>query len=463
MSLRRPRALIVDKDSSETAQLQAALLAAGFDVHWAKDGEQAYNVVDGSWPESAGEPERGPEVVITELRAQRVDGMRLLQVAKQRNSEVCVILIADQGSMELATAAMREGAYDFQLRPLNLPKMLAVIERAISHQKLVVRAEDLAVRLDERLRVPNLTGHSRVMQELQEKIIQIAPTRASVLIYGETGTGKELIAQAIHQLSPRKDERFVKLHCAELSENLIESELFGHERGAFTGADQRRKGRFELADQGTLFVDEISEIPAPVQTKLLRVLQDRQFERVGGNETVRVDVRVIAATNRRLELMAARGQFREDLYYRLRVILLEVPPLRERREDIPVLVDAFIKEFNREHVRKVTGVTRGVVDRMMEYDWPGNVRELRNTVEEMIIFTQGKRLLEVSDLPIPLRQQRTPTATDMNLTVGMSMPEIERAAIEATLRSVGHDKQRAAKILGIGLRTLYRKQKEYGL
>ena len=463
MSLRRPRALIVDKDSSETAELKAFLVAGGFDVHWAKDGEQAYNVLDGSWPEAAGDPGRGPEVVITELKAHRVDGMRLLEIAKQRNPEVCVILIADQGTLELATAAVREGAYDFQLRPLNLPKMLAVIERAISHQKLVSRAEDLAVRLDERLRVPKLTGQSRVMQELQDKIIQIAPTRATVLIYGETGTGKELIAQAIHQLSPRKDERFVKLHCAELSENIIESELFGHERGSFTGADQQRQGRFELADQGTLFLDEISDIPAPVQTKLLRVLQDRQFERVGGNETVQVDVRVIAATNRRLELLSARGQFREDLYYRLRVILLEVPPLRERREDIPVLVEAFIKEFNREHERKVTGVTRGVVDRLMQYDWPGNVRELRNTVEEMVIFAQGKRLIDVSDLPIPLRQQRTPTATDMNLTVGMSMEEVERAAIEATLRSVGHDKQKAAKIRGIRLRTLYRKQKEYGL
>jgi DNA-binding NtrC family response regulator len=461
--LRRPRALIVDKDSSETAQLQAFLEASGFDVHWAKDGEQAYNVLDGTWPEAAGEPGRGPEVVITELKAHRVDGMRLLQVAKKRNPHVCVILIADQGSVELATEAMREGAYDFQLRPLNLSKMLAVIERAISHQELAIRAEVLAVRLDERLLVPKLTGHSRVMQELKEKILQIAPTRATVLIYGETGTGKELIAQAIHQLSPRKDDRFVKLHCAEFSENIIESELFGHERGAFTGAEQRRQGRFELADKGTLFVDEIADIPPPVQTKLLRVLQDRQFERVGGNETVQVDVRVIAATNRRLELMVARGEFREDLYYRLRVILLEVPPLRERREDIPVLVEAFIKEFNREHVRKVTGVTRGVVDRMMQYEWPGNVRELRNTVEEMVIFAQGKRLLTVSDLPIPLRQQRSSAAPDMNLSVGMPMWEIERAAIEATLRSVGHDKQRAAKILGIGLRTLYRKQKEYGL
>ena len=460
----RPRALIVDKDSSETQQLEAFLTANGFDVQWAKDGEQAFNALDRPAPEAAGRADgAGPEVVISELRAHRVDGMRLLEVAKHRNPEVCVILIADGGSVELATEAMREGAYDFQLRPLNFEKLLAVVRRALSHQQLVVRASDLAERLDERLAVPHLTGSSRVMQELCSKIVQIAPTRATVLIYGETGTGKELIAQAIHQLSPRKNERFVKLHCAELSANIIESELFGHEKGAFTGADQQRKGRFELADQGTLFIDEISEIPAPVQTKLLRVLQDRQFERVGGNETVHVDVRVIAATNRRLDLLAAREEFREDLYYRLRVIQLEVPPLRERKEDIPVLVETFVREFDREHGRRVTGITRGVADRFMEYDWPGNVRELKNTVEEMVVYAQGKRALDVSDLPIPLRQQRPAGGEDLGITVGLSMQEIERRAIEATLRATGHDKQKTAKILGIGLRTLYRKQKEYGL
>ncbi|HEY2924194.1 MAG TPA: sigma-54 dependent transcriptional regulator [Candidatus Eisenbacteria bacterium] len=461
---RRPRALIVDKDSSETKELESFLTAKGFEVHWAKDGEQAFNLLDRPAPETAGVANgSGPELVITELKAHRVDGMRLLEVAKSRNPEVCVILIADAGSLELATEAMRQGAYDFQLRPLNFPKLLAVVERALSHQQLVSRVSDLTERLDERLKVPNLTGHSRVMQELCSKIVQIAPTRATVLVYGETGTGKELIAQAIHQLSPRRNERFVKLHCAELSANIIESELFGHEKGAFTGADQQRKGRFELADQGTLFVDEISEIPPPVQTKLLRVLQDRQFERVGGNETVKVDVRVIAATNRRLDVLTARGEFREDLHYRLRVIQIEVPALRERKEDIPLLVEAFIKEFNREHGRKVTGITRGVADRFMQFDWPGNVRELRNTIEEMVVYTQGKRALEVSDLPIQLRQQRTASGEDLSVTVGMSMQEIERRAIEATLRATGHDKQKAAKILGIGLRTLYRKQKEYGL
>ena len=461
MPLRRPRALIVDKDSAETGSLRAALEADGFDVKWVKDGEQAFNALDDPGPDEGAAA--GPAVVITDLRAQRVDGMRLLQVAKRRNPEVCVILIADAGTIELATEAMREGAYDFQTRPLNLPKMTAVIRRALSHQQLVGRVSDLAERLDERVRIPSLTGNSRAMQDLYARIAHAASTRATVLIQGETGTGKEMIAKAIHQLSPRKDERFVKLHCAELSENIIESELFGHERGAFTGAEQQRRGRFELADQGTLFVDEISDIPMNIQTKLLRVLQDRQFERVGGEETVTVDVRVIAAANRPLDLLAARGQFREDLYYRLRVLLLEVPPLRERHEDIPLLVDEFIQAFNREHSRKVTGMTRGVIDRMMQYDWPGNVRELKNTVEEMVLFTQGKRALDVSDLPIALRQQKPSNAPELHVTVGMPMNEIERAAIEATLRSVGYDKQRAAKALGIGLRTLYRKVKEYGL
>ncbi len=462
--LRRPRALIVDKDSSETKELETFLTAKGFEVHWAKDGEQAFNVLDRPAPETAGVLDgEGPELVISELRAHRVDGMRLLEVAKRRNPEVCVILIADQGSLELATEAMRQGAYDFQLRPLNLPKLLAVVERALSHQQLVSRASALEERLDERLKLPKLTGHSRVMQELFAKIVQIAPTRATVLVHGETGTGKELIAQAIHQLSPRKNERFVKLHCAELSANIIESELFGHEKGAFTGADAQRKGRFELADQGTLFIDEISEIAPNVQTKLLRVLQDRQFERVGGNETVKVDVRVIAATNRPLEVLTARGEFREDLFHRLKVIQLDVPALRDRREDIPLLVETFIRELNREHGRKVTGITRGVADRLMHYDWPGNVRELRNTIEEMVVYAQGKGALQVSDLPIQLRQQRAASAEDLNVTVGMTIEEIERRAIEATLRATGHDKQKTAKMLGIGLRTLYRKQKEYGL
>jgi len=459
--LHRPRALIVDKDVVESQALAAFLAESGFDAQVAKDGEQAFNILDAPVENGQGAP--GPEVVIAEIRAQRIDGMRLLEVAKKRNPEVCVVFVADLETIDAATEGMRRGAYDFQIRPINRAKLLAVIERGVSHQRLASRASDLAERLDERVKVPNLTGHSRVMQDLASRIVQIASTRATVLIQGDTGTGKERIAQAIHQLSPRRDERFVKVHCAELSPNIIESELFGHEKGAFTGADQQRKGRFEIADGGTLFIDEVSEIPPAIQTKLLRVLQDRQFERVGGSETVKVDVRVVAATNRRLDILVARGEFREDLYYRLRVIQLDVPPLRERKEDIPLLTETFIRELNREHDRKVTGITRGVSDRFMEYDWPGNVRELQNAIEEMVVFKQHRGPLDVTDLPLPLRQQPSRRMEDLGLTVGMSLREIEKRAIEATLRSTGHDKQKAAKILGMGLRTLYRKQKEYGL
>jgi DNA-binding NtrC family response regulator len=459
--LHRPRALIVDKDADESQKLAALLAENGFDAEAAKDGEQAFNVLDAPVGNGQGPP--GPAVVIAEIRAQRIDGMRLLEVAKKRNPEVCVVFIADLETIDAATEGMRRGAYDFQLRPINEAKLLAVLTRGVSHQQLVIHASDLAERLDERLRVPNLTGHSRVMQDLAARIVQIASTRATVLLQGDTGTGKERIAQAIHQLSPRRDERFVKVHCAELSAGIIESELFGHERGAFTGADQQRKGRFELADGGTLFIDEVSEIPPAIQTKLLRVLQDRQFERVGGSDTVKVDVRMIAATNRRLDLMVARGEFREDLYYRLRVIQLDVPPLRERKEDIPLLVELFIREFNREHGRKVTGITRGVADRFMDHDWPGNVRELKNVIEEMVVFKQDRGPLDASDLPLALRHQPARRAEDLGLSTGMSLREIEKRAIEATLRSTGYDKQKAARILGMGLRTLYRKQKEFGL
>jgi two-component system response regulator AtoC len=459
--LHRPRALIVDKDVAESQTLAAFLAENGFDAEVAKDGEQAYNVLDAAAQNGAGPP--GPEAVIADIRAQRIDGLRLLEVARKRNPEVCVVFLADLATIDVAVEGMRQGAYDFQMRPINGAKLLAVLQRGLSYQELAIRASDLAERLDEQFKVPNLTGHSRVMQDLAGRIVQIASTRATVLIQGETGTGKERIAQAIHQLSPRRDERFVKIHCAELSAGIIESELFGHEKGAFTGADQQRKGRFEIADQGTLFIDEVSEIPPPIQTKLLRVLQDRQFERVGGNETVKVDVRVVAATNRRLDIQVARGEFREDLYYRLRVIQLDAPPLRERKEDIPLLTEAFIREFNREHSRKATGITRGVADRFMEYDWPGNVRELRNVVEEMVVFHQHRGPLDAADLPLALRHQPTGRAEDLGLSVGMSLREIEKRAIEATLRSTGHDKQKTARILGMGLRTLYRKQKEYGL
>jgi DNA-binding NtrC family response regulator len=451
-----PQALIVAKDSDDVTELLAALDSWGFKTIWAKDGEAGYNVLD------------GPEVIhalITELNVHRIDGMRLLSVAKQRNSEICVIMIASDADIELATEAMRQGAYDFQTQPLNLKKMKAVLDRGLSLQRLTTEVTDLHRRLDQRYGFHNLIGNSRGMLAVYNMIRQIAPTRATVLIMGETGTGKGVAAQTIHQNSSRRDAPFVTLNCASLAEGVIESELFGHERGAFTGAVQTHKGRFEIADGGTLFLDEVSEMSLATQAKLLRVVEDREFERVGGTRPIKVDVRLIAATNRDLDQHVKDGKFREDLFHRLKVVNIKLPPLRERKQDIPGLVEAFLREFNIEHEKYITGISRGAMDLLMQYYWPGNVRELKNTIEGMVVLSASGRMLDVSDLPEHILRQvdSQRLAGDIHLRVGMTMEEIEKIAIEHTLRSVGYDKQKAAEILGIGLRTLYRKQKRYQL
>jgi DNA-binding NtrC family response regulator len=451
-----PQALVVAKDSEDVKELLAALESWGFKTVWAKDGEAGYNVLD------------GPEVLhalITELNVQRIDGMRLLSVAKQRNPEICVIMIASDADIELATEAMRQGAYDFQTKPLNLKKMKAVLERGLSLQRLAFEVTDLHRRLDQRYGFHNLIGNSRGMVAVYNMIRQIAPTRATALIMGETGTGKGVAAQTIHQNSSRRDAPFVTLNCASLAEGVIESELFGHERGAFTGAIQTHKGRFEIADGGTLFLDEVSEMSLATQAKLLHVIEDREFERVGGTRPIKVDVRLLAATNRDLEQQVKEGKFREDLFFRLKVVTIKLPPLRERKQDIPRLVEAFLREFNIEHEKYITGISRGAIDLLMQYHWPGNVRELKNTLEGMVVLSASGRMLDVSDLPEHILRQvesQTPAA-DIHVRVGMTMEEIEKIAIEHTLRSVGYDKQKAAEILGIGLRTLYRKQKRYQL
>jgi DNA-binding NtrC family response regulator len=451
-----PQALGVAKDSDDVKELLVALDSWGFKTVWAKDGEAGYNVLD------------GPEVLhalITELNVQRIDGMRLLSVAKQRNPEICVIMIASDADIELATEAMRQGAYDFQTKPLNLKKIKVVLDRGLSLQRLAFEVTDLHRRLDQRYGFHNLIGNSRGMVAVYNMIRQIAPTRATALIMGETGTGKGVAAQTIHQNSSRRDAPFVTLNCASLAEGVIESELFGHERGAFTGAIQTHKGRFEIADGGTLFLDEVSEMSLATQAKLLHVIEDREFERVGGTRPIKVDVRLIAATNRDLEQQVKEGKFREDLFFRLNVVSIKLPPLRERKQDIPRLVEAFLREFNIEHEKYITGISRGAMDLLMQYYWPGNVRELKNTIEGMMVLSASGRLLDVSDLPEHILRQvelKTPAA-DIHVRVGMTMEEIEKIAIEHTLRSVGYDKQKAAEILGIGLRTLYRKQKRYQL
>jgi len=447
----RPRGLVVDKDEARGREMTAFLdERVGVDATLVRDGEAAYNVLD----------TETVHVLITDLRAQRIDGMRLLEIARARNSEVAVVIIASEVELEVATEAMRRGAYDVQTRPLNFERLQAVLERAISHQRLVVEVSDLQARLDHRYGIQYLTGMSPQMISVYDRIRQLASTRTTILVTGETGTGKELVAKSIHHLSPRRNEPFVALNCSALAEGVVESELFGHERGAFTGAVAERKGRFEIADGGTLFLDEISEVSPAVQVKLLRVIQERELERVGGTGTIRVDVRLICATNRDLGALVREGRFREDLYYRLNVASIHLPPLRERKSDIPILVDEFIEQFNDENRKRIKGVTRGAMELLMQYDWPGNVRELRNLIEGMVVFGHDGEPLDVGDLPNHLRAQPS-ESRDLGLRVGMTMEEIEKRAIEETLKATGYDKQRTAQILGIGLRTLYRKMKQY--
>jgi transcriptional regulator with PAS, ATPase and Fis domain len=319
---------------------------------------------------------------------------------------------------------------------------------------------DLQARLDHRYGIEYLTGMSPQMVTIYDRIRQLAGARTTILITGETGTGKELVAKAIHYLSPRRNEPFVALNCSALAEGVVESELFGHEKGAFTGAVSARRGRFEIADGGTLFLDEISEVSPAIQVKLLRVIQEREIERVGGNQPLKVDVRLICATNRNLEEQVAAGAFRQDLFYRLNVAEIHLPPLRERKSDIPLLVDEFIQEFNEENQRRVKGISRGAMELLMQYDWPGNVRELRNLIEGMVVFGREGEPLDVGDLPNHIRAQAHPSR-DLHLRLGMTMEEIEKRAIEETLKATGYDKQRTAQILGIGLRSLYRKVKQY--
>ncbi|MBI5095815.1 MAG: sigma-54-dependent Fis family transcriptional regulator [Candidatus Hydrogenedentes bacterium] len=445
--------LLVDRDPGLARDIMGFLEARGYEVEWVDDGEKAYNRLDS----------RVFDALITELNIHRVNGMRLMAVAKDRNPEICVVLITEYPDIELAIEAMRQGAYDFQTKPLNLAKLEAVIQRGLGHQRLVLEQFELKRRLDEQYSLGKLVGKSRQMVRVYDDVRQIAPTRATVLIQGETGVGKDLIAQAIHNNSPRRDAPFVKLNCASISESLVESELFGHVAGAFTGATQTRVGRFELADKGTLFLDEAGELSPALQAKLLRVLEHQQFERLGDSKTKTVDVRLIAATNRPLEAMVEAGQFRNDLYYRLRVVLINVPSLRTRREDIPLLVDHFVREACAANDRSIDGITRNAVDMLMRYDWPGNVRELKNIIEGMVIMARGGRPLDVHDVPEHIRRVSTPQVGEIRIPAGARMSEVERIVIGETMKVCGYNKEACATTLGIGLRTLYRKIKEYDI
>ena len=448
------RVLVVMPEDGTTRELLAYLERRALEVLWVREGPAAFDILDADPPVDA---------LICDLRHERIDGLRVIQVGLRRNSNLCAIVIANVDEIELGTEAMRQGAYDFQVRPLNLPKINAVLDRGLSYQRLMSEVSELQRRLDERYRLGGITRRSPHWQRIYNQIEQVAQSKATVLLSGETGTGKGEVAKAIHQQSRRRDRSFVEINGGALPEGIVESELFGHEKGAFTGAANSHKGRFELADLGTLFLDEVGDLSPPTQVKILRVIQAGEFERVGGTHTQKVDVRLITATNRDLESMVEQGGFRADLFYRLNVVRIEVPPLRECREDIPILIDEFVHQFSTENDKAINGLTSEASDTLLQYDWPGNVRELKNCLEGMVVMSKGEgEPLDLIDVPSQIRRS-APRHDDTALRPGMTMKAIEMKAISDTLASVGQDRRQAAQVLQIGLSTLYRKLKEYDI
>lgn len=438
----------MEDDTNSRAALQKGLSVPGNEVIAAQDGVSALALMG----------EHPVDLVISDVRMPRMDGMQLLAEIHNRYPSTHVIMVTAYGKIESAVEAMKQGAFHYLTKPINLDELDQLVGRVKSQRGLEIENEFLREELQKRYGLKTLLGKSAEMRAVFEIINRISSSRANVLITGESGTGKELVAYAIHYNSPRARKPFVAVHCAALAENLLESELFGHEKGAFTGAVQQRKGRFEIADGGTLFLDEITEISPAIQVKLLRVLQERQFERVGGTSTLSVDIRIIAATNRDIEQAVRDSRFRDDLYYRLKVVTIPMPPLRERKEDIPLLVDHFVTEFCEENNRRKMEIAPEVMNALCEHEWKGNVRELRNVIESMVVLSRGT-VLTLADLP----REVVPEPESGNLVIQKFTPleEVERRHILKTLQDVEGNKSRAAEVLGIGRRTLIRRLHEY--
>jgi DNA-binding NtrC family response regulator len=442
--------LVADDEKNIREGLREALQMEGYEVIPAADGREALDIL-----------ERGEiDLVVTDLKMPRVSGEELLRKVSAGYPTVPVIILTGHGTIESAVQAMHDGAYDFLTKPVNLDRLSLLVKRALGTRELALQYRQLQEELERRSQFSNIIGRSAEMRQVFELVRQVAPARTSVLVTGESGVGKELIAEALHYNSPRRDKPFIKLHCAALTESLLESELFGHEKGAFTGAIARKRGRFELAHLGTLFLDEIGDINPTVQIKLLRVLEEKKFERVGGEETVEVDVRLIAATNRDLRDAIARGTFREDLYYRLNVVNIHIPPLRDRKDDIPLLMASFLREFSQENGRTIEGIDPKARRALVGYSWPGNVRQLRNTIESAVVLCKGSAIT-LEDLPPTIRGE--PGGEAVRLSVGISLAEAEKELIRSTLAREGGNKSRAAEVLGIGRKTLHRKLQEYGI
>jgi DNA-binding NtrC family response regulator len=449
------KVLIVEDEENERTGLAELVRAWGYETETACDGVEGLERTE-SWR---------PGIIITDLKMPRMDGMELLEHLATQPQQVAVVLLTAQGSVDAAVSAMKVGAFDFIEKPVNATRLRNILQNASRIRGTERELEASRRKLRDVGVLGSMVGPSKKMQEVFRLVEMVAPSTASVLITGESGTGKELVARTIHSLSNRKDKPFVAINCAAIPETLIESEIFGHEKGAFTGALERRTGCFELAEGGTLLLDEIGEMPIATQAKLLRVLEDRKLRRLGSKVETSVDVRVLAATNKPPEEAVARGQLRDDLYYRLNVFNIHLPPLREHKEDVPELVQTLLADMNQKHNRAVAGVTEAVMNAFQAHAWPGNTRELRNTLERAVIVCDGT-LVEPRHLPPGFGQvvPRAPVqeANAVRLGVGTTVGEAERLLILKTLEATNNNKTRAAEILGISLKTLHNKLKEYG-
>lgn len=451
----KAKILIVDDDRNTREGLERALKFS-YRVYLARDAASAL--------ECLGKEEIA--VILSDMRMPGLSGLEFLREVREKHPDTIFILLTAYGSVETAVEAMKAGAHDFLTKPVNLDHLDLMIERALGQRSLSKRASELQKQnkalksqLDEKFSMGNIIGSSAAMQPVFNIIKAAAPTGATVLVTGPSGTGKELVARAIHNLSRRPQGPFIAVNCAALPANLLESELFGHEKGAFTGAESRRQGRFELASDGTLFLDEIGEIDAATQVKLLRVLESRTFERVGGAETIKTDMRLVAATNKDLQKLVAEGKFREDLYYRLAVVDIKLPPLCERKDDIPAMVAAFLKEFSEKNMKEIQSISPAAMERLVAYPWPGNVRELRNTIEKMVVLSSSQNL-DAGDLPGNILASARPAAATI---ASGSLKSTEAEKIAAILAKHSGNRTHAAEELGISRRTLIRKIKEYGL
>ena len=445
--------LVADDEKNIRTGLKQALESEGYDIFLAANGAEALSIIQ----------KQNIDIVITDLKMPEMSGEELLKKINKDYKGLPVIILTGHGTFENAVQTMRDGAYDFITKPLNLDHLFLIIKRALSNSQLLIQHKALQEEVDKfknRSKYFNLIGKSDAMKKVVETIDQVAATKASILITGESGVGKEVVADVIHNLSDRKDKPFIKVHCAALSESLLESELFGHEKGSFTGAIAQKKGRFELADKGTIFLDEIGEINQALQIKLLRVIQEKTFERVGGEERIDVDIRIISATNKNLEKEVEAGNFREDLYYRLNVVNLHIPPLRERHEDIPLLMAYFLKEFADENGKTIDGIDTKAQTALFNYNWKGNIRELRNCIESAVVMTKSN-IITYDDLPVTIKNESN--IDSILIKPGTPLSEVERIVIIKTLTIMNGNKSKTAEMLGIGRKTLHRKLSEYNI